>query len=74
MKTNQPLIVLNLMKTITFCMQISARTDSGIVKLNARVPIRDDVRKQPLWRQQHSVNHILEKISSTNEFNSWIKI
>lgn len=29
-------------------MQISARIESGIVRLRARVPIRDDVRKQPL--------------------------
>lgn len=33
---------------ITFCMQISAKTDRGMVKLSAKVPIRDDVRKQPL--------------------------
>ena len=32
----------------TFCMQISAMMESGMVRLNARVPIRDDVRKQPL--------------------------
>lgn len=46
-------------------MQISAKTDRGMVKLNARVPIRDDVRKQPLRRQKH--DNILEKIPSTNE-------
>lgn len=51
------------MRRITFCMQISAKTDRGIVKLRARVPIRDDVRKQPLRRQKHL---ILEKIRSTN--------
>lgn len=32
----------------TFCMIMSAKTESGIVRLSARVPIRDDVRKQPL--------------------------
>lgn len=34
----------------TFCMQISAKMERGMVRLSARVPIRDDVRKQPLWR------------------------
>lgn len=32
-------------------MQISAIIESGMVRLNARVPIKDDVRKQPLWRE-----------------------
>lgn len=39
--------------TLTFCIQISAIIESGIVRLNARVPIRDDVRKQPLWTESN---------------------
>lgn len=35
----------------TLCIQISARMESGMVRLRARVPMREDVRKQPLWTQ-----------------------
>lgn len=37
-----------MFKHLTFCKHISVRMDSGIVKLRASVPIRDEVRKQPL--------------------------
>lgn len=33
-------------------MQMSAIMESGMVRLNARVPIREDVRKQPLRTQR----------------------
>lgn len=32
----------------TFCMKMSARMESGMVRLRASVPMSDDVRKQPL--------------------------
>lgn len=41
------------MRKLTFCIQMSAMMESGIVRLRESVPIRDDVRKQPLWNQKH---------------------
>lgn len=34
---------------------MSARMESGMVRLKARVPIREDVRKQPLEEENHQL-------------------
>lgn len=37
----------NSQEKLTFCMHMSAMMDSGMVRLRARVPMREEVRKQP---------------------------
>lgn len=47
---------LGQFKQLTFCKHISVTMDSGIVKLRASVPMRDEVRKQPLKNtNMHSI-------------------
>lgn len=50
-------------------MQMSAIMESGMVRLNARVPIREDVRKQPL-RTQRLVTKITTSLKAIHYSNA----
>ena len=41
---------------LTFCMHMSAMMDRGMVRLRARVPISEDVRKQPLGGREFALS------------------
>lgn len=52
-----PLLSLN--KKLTFCMQMSAKIESGMVRLSASVPINDEVRKQPLLMGEVAIKKVI---------------